>query len=96
MDSLGYRIIEKHDISILSVNYVSGNTTLIGDMASKTNTTDITYCAQGLRRVLTIPYLGYYYLISPDKQIVYETNNLGDYSELLEAKAKYDKQHQNK
>lgn len=94
MDSLGYRIIEKHDISILSVNYVSGNTTLIGDMASKTNTTDITFCAQGLMRRITIPYLGYYYLISPDKQIVYETSDLGDYSELLEAKANYEKQHQ--
>lgn len=92
MDSLGCRIIEKHDVSILSVNYVSGNTTLVGDMASKTNTTDITYCAQGLMRVITIPSLGYYYLISPDKQIVYETSDLGDYSELLEAKANYEKQ----
>ena len=93
-DSLGYRVVEKQGISILSTNYVSGNMNLIGEMASKTNTTDITYCAQGLMRTHTIPYLGYYYLISPDKQIVYETSNLGDYSELLEAKANYEKQHQ--
>lgn len=92
-DSLGYRVVEKQGISILSTNYVSGNMNLIGEMASKTNTTDITYCAQGLMRTLTIPYLGYYYLISPDKQIVYETSNLGDYSELFEAKANYEKQH---
>ena len=65
-------------------------------MAIKTNTTDITYCAQGLMPLLTIPYLGYYYLVSPDKQIVYETSDLGDYNELLEAKANYEKQYQNK
>lgn len=96
VDSLGYRVLEKQGVSIVSVNYVSGNTTLICDMASKTNTTDITYYAQGLMRVITIPYFGYYYLISPDKQIVYETADLGDYSELLEAKANYEKQPKNK
>ena len=44
--------------------------------------------------VISIPSLGYYYLISPDRQIVYETSDLGDYSELLEAKANYEMQHQ--
>ena len=50
------------------------------------------YSGKGLSGVIELRYFGYYYLISPDKQIVFETYHLGDYSELLEAKANYEKQ----
>lgn len=33
--------------------------------------------------IINIPTLGYYYLVSPNKEIVYETGDLGDYEEIL-------------
>ncbi|MCQ2330341.1 MAG: hypothetical protein MJZ93_07305, partial [Paludibacteraceae bacterium] len=89
MDSLGYRILEKEGVKIIAVNYSSDNTDLITDIGVNTKTSDILYSAKGMNAIISIPTLGYYYLISPNKEIVYETNNLGDYSELLKAKAKY-------
>ena len=80
----------------MAINHRSDNVELIRSIAEKTNTGDIIYYAKGMGGVINIPALGYYYLISPDKQIVYETSDLGDYSELLEAKANYEKQHKNK
>ena len=95
-DSLGYRIIEHEGIKIMAVNQSSDNMELICHIGEKTGTTDLMYSGKGLSGVIELRYFGYYYLISPDKQIVYETNNLGDYSELLKAKANYEKQHENK
>lgn len=95
MDSLGYRILEKEGVKIIAVNYSSDNTDLITDIGVNTKTSDILYSAKGMNAIISIPTLGYYYLISPNKEIVYETNNLGDYSELLKAKAKYIKENSN-
>ena len=53
------------------------------------------YSGKGIGGVIELPYLGYFYLISPDKEVVYDSSNLGDYSELLKAKSDYEKQHQN-
>lgn len=95
-DSLGYRVLEHEGIKIMAVNPSSDNMELIRNIGEKTGTAALMYSGKGLSGVIDLPYLGYYYLISPDKQIVYETSDLGDYSELLEAKANYEKQHQNK
>ena len=65
-------------------------------MGEKTNTSDIMYSAKYINGVISIPYLGYYYLVSPEKTIVWHSDSLGDYSELLKAKANYEKQHKNK
>ena len=93
-DSLGYRILENNGIKIMAINYLSNNNELIAKIGKKTETTDIMYSAKGMREFINIPYIGYYYLFSPDKHVIYETDNLGDYSELLKAKADYEKQHQ--
>lgn len=85
--------LESQGVKILAINHSSNNEDLIRSIAEKTNTREIVYHANGMGSVINIPMLGYYYLVSPDKQIVYETYNLGDYSELLEAKANYEKQH---
>ena len=92
-DSLGKYYLESQGVKILAINHRSDNEDLIRSIAEKTNTREIVYHANGMGGVIDIPMLGYYYLISPDKQIVYETCNLGDYSELLEAKANYEIQH---
>lgn len=90
IDSLGCCLLENKGIKVLAINHRSDNVELIRTIAETTNTTSIIYFAKGMGGVINIPSLGYYYLISPDRQIVYETGDLGDYSELLEAKAKYE------
>ncbi len=95
-DSLGYCVLEREGIKIMAINQSSDNMELILQIGEKTGTSDFMYSGKGLSGVIELPALGYYYLISPDKQIVYETSDLGDYSELLEAKANYEKQHKNK
>lgn len=93
-DSLGYRVLEKENIDILAIEHKSNNMELIGKMAEKTKSDDIMYSAKGIGTEISIPYLGYYYLLAPNKTIVYETGVLGDYSELLKAKEKYEKEHE--
>lgn len=95
-DSLGYRIIENQGIEIVSVNALSDNYELISEFAEKYDCLDIVYSAKGINKKLALVNYGFpsYYLISPDKQIVWRSNYLGDYSELLKAKADYEKQHQ--
>lgn len=93
-DSLGKYSLQDNGINIISVNYSSDNLELIQKVADKTNTKDIMYSAKGINTLISIPTLGYYYLLSPNQEIVYETSFLGDYSELLKAKSNYEKQHQ--
>lgn len=93
-DSLGYRPLIKEGIEIVSVNYGSNNMELIEKTATKTNSRDILCSAKGMGEYIKLPFLGYNYLISPEKKIVYKTSYLNDYSELLKAKADWEKQHQ--
>lgn len=79
----------------MAINYLSDNPDINSKIADKTNSEDIIYSAKGIRRFVNIPFLGYYYLLSPDKKLIYETSNLGDYSELLKAKETWEKQHPN-
>lgn len=90
-DSLGYRILENEGIEILAINYDTDNMELLKNMAEKTNSADIIYSAKGIKRYISIPYLGYYYLISPDKEVVFKDYKLGDYSDLLKAKEEHEK-----
>ena len=92
----GERVLEKEGISIYAINHRSDNLEKIKEMGEKTNTSDIMYSAKFINGVISIPYLGYYYLVSPEKTIVWHSDSLGDYSELLKAKANYEKQHKNK
>ena len=94
IDSLGYRILENEGINIWAINQKSDNVELIGDIAEKTGSKDIVYSGKGIGGVIKLPYFGYYYLISPNKEVVYDSYDLSDYSELLKAKADYEKQHQ--
>ncbi len=90
-DSLGSHVLNDYGIKIYAVNYSSNNLSLINKIADKTNSTDIMYSAKGLGNCIRIPSLGYYYLISPDKNVVFKDYKLGDYSELLKAKEEYEK-----
>lgn len=94
-DSLGYRILEKEGVTIMAINYQSNNMEKLGELADKTSTRDIMYSAKEMQSLIKLDYIGYYYLLSPDKKLIYETSNLGDYSELLKAKETWEKQHPN-
>ncbi|MCQ2309889.1 MAG: hypothetical protein MJZ78_07935 [Bacteroidales bacterium] len=93
-DSLGYRILEKEGIKIMAINYWSNNMELIAETAEKYDIQDIVYSAKGMGEFIKIPYIGYFYLLSPTKEIIFETGDLGDYSELLKAKADYEASHE--
>lgn len=90
IESLGYRILEKEGIEILAINYSTDNMDILKNISEKTNSTDIIYSAKGFNGCISIPYLGYYYLISPDRKVVFKDYKLGDYSELLKAKEEYE------
>ena len=89
-DSLSARILEKEGIRILAIEHRSDNMYIIGKVADKTGSADIIYSAKGIGTVISIPYLGYYYLVSPSKEIVLGSGDC-DYSKLLEAKREYER-----
>ena len=89
-DSLGYRIIEKEGIKIMAINYLSNNMNKIGEIATKTSTCDIVYSAKGIRQFISIPYLGYYYLVSPSNEILLSSIDC-DYDKILKAKYEYER-----
>lgn len=94
-DSLGHMVLDGEDIRIIAANAKSDNMELIGKVAEKYEAYDLLYAGKGLTSVLSLVNHGFpsYYLISPGKEIVWRSNSLGDYSELLEAKENYEKQH---
>lgn len=96
-DSLGYRILENEGIRIIAANAKSDNFELINAIATKFEGEDILYAGKGTMSMLALVNHAFpsYYLISPEKEIIWRSNYLGDYSELLKAKANYEKQHKN-
>jgi len=90
-DSLGYRILEHEGVKILSVNTNSDNIELLSEYAEAFRCADIIYHGKGLQTELYVNAFPSYFLISPDKQIIWRGNELGNYSELLKAKEEYDK-----
>lgn len=88
-DSLSMRILEKEDIKILAIEHMSDNMKLIGKVATQTESVDIIYSAKGIRMHISIPYLGYYYLVSPSKDIVFESS-ICDYDKIIHAKKEYE------
>lgn len=97
-DSLGHGVLEGEGIRIIAANAKSDNMELIANVAEKYNSLDLLYAGKGLTGVLSLVNHAFpsYYLISPEKEIVWRSNFLGDYSELLQAKANYEKQRKNK
>ena len=92
-ETLGYRILEQNGIKIMCINCLSDNVNYLSQKAndSRSQIPDIMYHAKGIGKILDMHVMPQYYLISPDKQIVYKSHDLGDYSELLQAKTEYEK-----
>lgn len=96
-DSLGTYALSKQGIRIVSINALSDNTELIGKVAQKYGTSDITAHAKGIANIFDMHVMPQYYLLSPDKRIVYKSDPMadaapeqtGDYDALLKAKQAY-------
>lgn len=95
-DSLGCKVIENSKIKIIAANALSDNIPLIKEFSNRLDGNDSFYSAKGITTKLGLVNNVYpsYYLISPEKKLVWSSNYLGDYSELLEAKANHERQHQ--
>lgn len=82
--------LDAEGIQIISINPLSDNIEKIIELAKRFNAEGYTYSAKGISTLLEMRFLPTYYLISPDKQIVYKSNFLGEYKELLEAKKQFE------
>ena len=82
-DSLGYRILEKEGIKIMAIEHKSNNMEYIEKYAKRHHSEDITYSAKGIFNAIDVNWWECYYLISPDKKVVYRAEKMGDYSEII-------------
>lgn len=82
-DFLGYRVLENEGVKIMAIEHHSNNMEYIEKVAKKYDCEDIIYSGKELYSVINLPYYGYYYLISPEKKVVYRNAKLGDYEEII-------------
>ena len=86
----GKTVLECEGIHILSINATSDNTILLLHEDSICCSGQCRLChAKGIGRYIYLQSMPQYYLISPDKKIIYRTTSLGDYSAILKAKQEY-------
>ncbi len=57
---------------------------MIGKIATVHHVQDIAYHAKGISNIFDMHIMPQYYLISPAKDIVYKSNDLGNYEEVLD------------
>ena len=82
-DSLGYRILENEDVRIMAIEPSSNNMEYIERVADKYDCEDIIYSAKEIYNAIDVLYHKYY-LISPDKKVVYKNWNIEDYEEIID------------
>ena len=82
-NSLGYIIPENEDVRIMAIEPSSNNMEYIQRVADKYDCEDIIYSAKEIYNAIDVLYYKYY-LISPDKKVVYKSSTLGDYGEAIE------------
>ncbi|MCK9199014.1 MAG: hypothetical protein PHG98_04705 [Bacteroidales bacterium] len=86
----GELFLEREGIKVLSINPISSNSNLIRKTIEKFEITDHFYHAKGMDKLLpTIKYMPRFLLVSPDRKIVYNSNKLGDYSEIIKILRSY-------
>lgn len=82
-DSLGYRILENEDVRIMAIEPSSNNMEYIERVADKYDCEDIIYSAKEIYNAIDVLYHKYY-LISPDKKVVYKNWNIENYEEIID------------
>lgn len=92
-EKTGKILFKDMGIDILSIYILGGNTQTFRDYVSAYNIADISYAARDISLVINTPSFPRFFLVSPDKQIVYTTGDLSDNSELLKAKKEFEQKH---
>ena len=82
-DSLGYRILENEDVRIMAIEPSSNNMEYIERVADKYDCEDIIYSAKEIYNAIDVLYHKYY-LISPDKKVVYKNWDIEDYEGIID------------
>ena len=82
-NSLGYIIPENEDVRIMAIEPSSNNMEYIQRVADKYDCEDIIYSAKEIYNAIDVLYHKYY-LISPDKKVVYKNWNIEDYEEIID------------
>lgn len=95
-EKTGKILFKDMGIDILTIYILGGNTQTFRDYVSAYNIADISYAARDISLVINTPSFPRYFLVSPDKQIVYISDTLSDYSALLQAKKEYEQKHRSK
>ena len=86
-ETYGSTVIEREGITIISINPVSDNAELISREAAMYCPANVKiYHAKGMNTCLKMNTFPQYYLVSPDKQIVYSSGLMRSYDQILEAK----------
>ena len=67
----------------MAIEHKSNNMEYIEKYAKRHHSEDITYSAKGIFNAIDVNWWECYYLISPDKKVVYRAEKLGDYSEII-------------
>lgn len=89
---LGYRKLEHEGIKVVCLNPHSLVTETFKAYVKRFKISDIAYSAQTINGVMDWRGYPYYFLLSPDKKIVYRGNNLGEnYENILKAKKEHSK-----
>lgn len=79
----GKTILEKENVKIMSINPLSSNVEKLKKEAKPFHLENIVYYSKGINQFLDMKKMPVYYLLSPQKKIVYISHKLGDYSEIL-------------
>lgn len=76
--TLGYRILEHEGIKVVCLNPCGLVTDAFRSYVRKYNIQDIAYSARAVSESINVRGYPYYFLISPDKEIVFRDNYLGE------------------
>lgn len=79
----GNTLLEKENVKIMSINPLSSNIEKLKKEAKPFHLENIVYYSKGINQCLDMNKMPVYYLLSPQKKIVYISHKLGDYSEIL-------------
>ena len=86
-DSLGYRILEREGISVVCLNPSSLVTSEFKAYTERYDIQDIAYSARAIADCVNWHSFPYYFLISPEKEIVFRDSHLGEnYEHILDIK----------
>ncbi len=79
----GTIILEKENVKIMAINPLSSNIEKLKEVAKPFHLENIVYYSKGINQCLNMNKMPVYYLISPEKKILYISHKLGDYSEIF-------------